>query len=77
MVRPIEMVIQLFLMDTLPIMNLWGERYSRQIAAHVVNVDYGNVRCREVGMPSEVEGVIYSPFIMDEASAEIVPSLVY
>lgn len=43
----IEMVIQLFLMDTLLIINLWGERFSRQISAHVVNVHYANVRCRE------------------------------
>lgn len=65
--EPIEMVIQLFLMDTLPIINLWGERFSRQIAAHMVNVHYANVRCREVVMSHEVGGVIYSPFIMEEA----------
>lgn len=48
--EPIEMVIQLFLMDTLSIMNRWGERFSRQIAAHVADIDYANVRCREVVM---------------------------
>lgn len=42
----VVMLIQLFLMDTLSIMNLSGERFSRQIAAHMVNVDYANVRYR-------------------------------
>jgi len=65
--EPIAMVIQLFLMDTLPIINLWGGGgFSRQIAAHVVNVHYANLRCREVVMSHEVGGVIYSPFIMEE-----------
>lgn len=66
--EPIEMEIQLFLMDTLSIINLWGERFSRQIEAHVVNVHYANVRCREVVISHEVGGVIYSPFIMEEPS---------
>lgn len=52
----IEMEIQLFLMGTLSIINLWGERFSRQIASHVVNVHYANVRCREVVMFHEVGG---------------------
>jgi len=59
--EPIVMVIQLFLMDTLSIMNLGGKRFSRQIATHVVNVDYANVRCREVVVSREVGGVICFP----------------
>lgn len=56
--EPIEMVIWLFLMDTLSIINLWGERFFKQIAAHVVNVHYVNARCREVVVYREVGGVI-------------------
>lgn len=44
------------------IINLWGEKFSQQIAAHVVKAHYGNVRCRDVVMSREVGGVIYSPF---------------
>lgn len=55
----IVMVIQLFLMDTLSIMNVWGERFSRQIASHVTNIDYANLRCREVVMSREVGRHVY------------------
>lgn len=61
----IVMVIQLFLMDTLSIMNLWGERFSRQIASHVTNVNYANMRCRGVVMSREVGRHIYSLIIED------------
>lgn len=75
--EPIEMVIQLFLMDTLSIINLWGERFSRQIAAHVVNVHYANARCGEVVMSHEVGGVMYSPFYNGGTLPVIAPSFVH
>lgn len=65
--EPIEMEILLFLMDALNNKPVGGKRFSRQIAAHVVNVHYANVRCRDVVMSHEVGGVIYSPFIIEEA----------
>lgn len=61
--EPIVMVIQLFLMDTLSIMNLWGKDFSRQIAARTANADYANVRCREVVMSHEVGGGVHIPLL--------------
>lgn len=61
-------------MDTLPIINLcceggdgrgWG--CSRQIAAHVADVHYANVRCRDAVMSHKVGGGLYFPCIMEEA----------
>lgn len=60
------MEIQLVLMDTLPITNLcceggwWGG--SRQIAAHVADVHYANVRCRDAVTSHKVGGALYSPY---------------
>lgn len=56
----IVMVIQLFLMDTLSIMNLWGEMVS-----HVANACYANVRCREVVVSCE-PGRHVSPLLIIE-----------
>lgn len=66
----IEMEIQLVLMDTLPIINLcceggWGG-CSRQIAAHVADVHYANVRCKDAVMSHKVGGGFYFPCIMEE-----------
>lgn len=47
-------------------MNLREKRFSRQIAAHVVNIHYGNVRFRDVVMSHEVGGVVDFPFIIEE-----------
>lgn len=63
--EPIVMVIQLVLMDTLAVMNLWGEKFSRQIAAHMVNVNYVNVRCRGVVRSCEVGGCRMFPHIIE------------
>lgn len=74
--EPIVMVIQLFLMDTLSIMNLWGEGFSRQIAAHVANVDYANVGGRRVVMSHE-ECHICVPFYNGRTLYVIAPSFVH
>lgn len=57
--EPVVMVIQIFLIDTYSIINLWGERFSIQIVAHTVSVDYANVGSREDVMSGKVGGTIY------------------
>lgn len=51
-----------------------GERFSRQIAAHVVKVDYANVRCREVVMSREV-GVSCIPLYNEGTFPKMLPLL--
>lgn len=60
------METQLVLMDTLAIINLFCEgggvgKCSRQIAAHVADVHYANMRCRDAVMSHKVGGWFIFP----------------